>query len=152
MRKFWILAVAVLVVGCDGTNATSESGRQAPDANRQVLAADSSCAGGCAAKVLAYTGSMPSGVHFVDLGSVQNGVRVFLHNNVLTGGGDVQMVTSTNCSAWVTFDPVTELAGTSATLSASFTAMGFDAPEARCVGIRNTAQMDTNLLLWAIGI
>jgi hypothetical protein len=103
--------------------------------------------------ILAQSGSFPVGVHFVDLNTVQNGVRACLHLNVFSGGGDVQLVISTNASTWTSYDPETELLASSDTLPALFTMMGFDIPaSARYVGIRNTAPMDAVLLLWAVGI
>lgn len=105
------------------------------------------------AGILAQSGGMKEGVHFVDLNVIQNGVRVYLHVNVFSGGGDVQLVYSTNAFAWTAYDPETELSGTNATLPDSFTSMGFDIPaSARYVGVRNTAPMDANVLLWAVGI
>jgi len=143
------LALTAMASAC-GKEGTSPT---APRALRtQVFAADSSCAGGCAGAVLAYTGSFNAGVQSVDLGSLQDGVRVYLHSNVLTGGGTVQFVTSEDCSTWTSYDPATELQGTGATLSAEFTQMGFDAPSARCVGVRNSSAMSGTILLWAFGI
>lgn len=158
MRSAWMVVALAVVAGCGSATATDGSGmlggggRQVPSAQRQVFDADSSCDGGCDAGVLAHAGTFASGVHFVDLGSVQNGVRAYLHSNVLSGGGTVQFVFSDDCSTWTSFDPLTELTGTGVPLAPSFTLMGFDAPSARCVGVRNTSQMDATLLLWAIGV
>lgn len=102
--------------------------------------------------ILAQSGGFKPGVHFVDLSAVQNGVRVFLHANVFSGG-PAQLVYSTDASVWTSYDPETELAGTPANLPEMFTMMGFDIPaSARYVGIRNATPMDANVLLWAVGV
>lgn len=146
-----MLALALSAVACGDSTPTAARAPQSIHA--QVFTADSSCAGGCDAQVLAYQGQFSAGVHYVDLGQLQNSVLVYLHSNVLTGGGAVQFVVSTDCSTWTSYDPATEQSGTAATLPANFTLMGFDiGQQARCVGVRNTASMDGTVLLWAIGI
>lgn len=103
--------------------------------------------------VLAQSGGFVAGVHFVDLNTVQGGVRAYLHLNVFSGGGDVQLVISDDASSWTSYDPDMEILGSTDTLPALFTSMGFDIPaSARYVGVRNTAPMDAVVLLWAVGI
>lgn len=150
--KNCILAVVACVIGAACGNQQTAPAQASVQHRAQVMAADGSCFGGCDAAVLAFTGPFGAGVHSIDLGSVQDGVRVYLHANVLTGGGAVQFVTSEDCATWTTYDPTTELSGTSATLQGEFTMMGFDAPAARCIGVRNTSSMSGTVLLWGFGI